>query len=110
RRSSDLDPSAPGLVLFGGSRAWSLAQQLVETGLVEHRNTQLLGLRELRAGLGPSDQIVRILGHAAGGLSAAGLDGLLRAAAVEVLQRARDNDAQPGQQVSLNRTGGVGGR
>ena len=80
----------------------ALVEEDLEGGLVEHRDTELLGLVGLGAGAVAHDDEVGLLRHRAGSPPAAGLDGRRGPVTGEVLQRAGHDDGQ-----ALERTGPI---
>src|SRR3990172_8669500 len=77
-------------------------QQLQQAGLIEDRDPERFGLRELRTRIGPRDHVIGLLRHRAGDLAAARFDELRRLVARHARQR-------PGQHERLARGASAGG-
>src|SRR6516162_9367132 len=79
------------------SRPSFLTDQLVELFLSEHRHAEFLGLVELAAGFVAGDQVIGLLGDAAGRLAAEIADQRLDLFALVLLQRAGDDEGLAAQ-------------
>ena len=72
-------------------------QELVQAVFVQHGDAEFLGFRELAAGFGARDHVIRLLRHRTGHFRARRFEHFLRGIARERRQRARQHDRLAGQ-------------
>jgi len=76
-----------------------VGEQVPETVLIKYWDSELFGLVGLAAGVLADDDVVGLLRHRGRGLAAVRDDRLLRAVTGEPVERAGDDDGQPGQRL-----------